>query len=217
VGSQSFKGLDRLALLLLALWPFMGGCSTWSMAVGAGATAATAASEERGLGRAVDDSRIGLAIQAKFLGNDAAMLAKVDVEVHEARVLLAGKVKTQESRIEAVRLAWQVDGVAEVINEIKLAEPVDTGQYLNDLWLAQELRTKILVDAKIRSVNYNIDCVGGTIYLMGVAQDQTELQRVIDHARDISYVRHVVSYVRLKNDPTRLVTPAANRPTAALP
>jgi osmotically-inducible protein OsmY len=203
--------------LLFLLWPLMGACSPWGMAVGAGATAATAASEERGLGQAVDDSRIGLAIQAKFLASDASMLAKVDVEVHEARVLLAGKVETRQSRIAAVRLAWQVDGVAEVINEIKLAEPVDTGQYLNDVWLAQELRTKILFDAQIRSVNYNIDCVAGTIYLMGVAQDQTELQRVIDHARDISYVRHVVSYVRLKNDPTRLATPGASRPMAALP
>jgi osmotically-inducible protein OsmY len=195
----------------------MAGCSPLGMAVGAGATAATAASEERGFGQAVDDSRIGLAIQAKFLGNDAAMLAKVDVEVHEARVLLAGRVERREIRIEAVRLAWQVGGVAEVINEIKLAEPEDNGQYLDDLWLAQKLRAKILLDAQIRSVNYNIDCVAGTIYLMGVAQDQTELQRVIDHARDISYVRHVVSYVRLKNDATRLATPAASRPMDGLP
>ena len=51
----------------------------------------------------------------------------------------------------------------------------------------------------MRSINYNVDCVGGTIYLIGVAQDQAELERVIDHARDISYVRRVVSYVRLKD------------------
>jgi osmotically-inducible protein OsmY len=211
------RALRRLAPLVFFLGPVMGGCSTWSMALGAGATAATAASEERGLGQAVDDSRIGLAVQAKFLASDAGMLAKVDVEVHEARVLLAGKVENRELRIEAIRLAWQVDGVAEVINEVQLAEPEDTGEYLNDLWVAQELRTKILFDSQIRSINYNIDCVTGTIYLMGVAQDQTELQRVIDHARDISYVRHVVSYVRLKNEPTRLAAPGPSRPTAALP
>ena len=58
----------------------------------------------------------------------------------------------------------------------------------------------------MRSINYNVDCVAGTIYLMGVAQDQAELQRVIDHARDISYVRNVVSFVRLKNDPARQQT-----------
>ena len=169
--------MSRLAYLVVVAAPLLAGCSPWGVAVGAGATAATAASQERGFGQAVDDNRIGLAIQAKLLDTGIGMLKKVDVEVHEARVLLAGRVETPALRIEAVRLAWQVDGVAEVINEIQIAEPVDTGQYMHDVWLAQQLRNKLLVDAKVRSVNYNIDCVAGTIYLMGVAQDQVELQR----------------------------------------
>jgi osmotically-inducible protein OsmY len=208
--------LQRLASLLLLLTPLLAACSPWGMAIGAGATAATAASEERGFGGAVDDTRIGLTIQADLLNADAGMLAKVDVEVHEGRVLLAGQVETAEMRLDAVRIAWQVEGVAEVINEIKVTEPVGTGQYLHDIWLAQELRNALLVDAEVRSVNYNVDCVAGTIYLMGVAQDKAELQRVIDHARDIPYVRRVVSYVRLKDDPARNPKVAA-KPGAAPP
>lgn len=187
------------------------------MAIGAKATTATAASEERGLGQAIDDNRIALAIQARMLGADAGMLAKVDVEVHERRVLLAGRVEKPAMRVQAVRLAWEVDGVAEVIDDIRIAEPEDFGQYMHDVWLAQELRGKLLLDSKVRSVNYNIDCVAGTIYLMGVAQDQAELQRVIDHARDISYVRQVVSYVRLKDDPPRAGKPGPVQPAAAVP
>jgi len=184
------------------------------MAVGAGATVANTASEDRGLGQAVDDDRIMLAIDAKLAGKDLGMLSKVDVEVHERRVLLAGRVETQALRVEAVRLAWQVDGVAEVINEIKVAEPEDAGEYMHDVWLAQELDAKLLVDSKVRSVNYNVDCVAGTIYLMGVAQNKAELQRVIDHARDIPYVREVVSYVRIKADKP---APAKGQPAAPKP
>ena len=209
--------MSRLAYLVVVAAPLLAGCSPWGVAVGAGATAATAASQERGFGQAVDDNRIGLAIQAKLLDTGIGMLKKVDVEVHEARVLLAGRVETPALRIEAVRLAWQVNGVAEVINEIQIAEPVDMGQYMHDVWLAQQLRNKLLVDAKVRSVNYNIDCVAGTIYLMGVAQDQVELQRVIDHARDISYVSRVVSHVRLKNDPVRQSAPAPQKPGTTQP
>ena len=209
--------MSRLAYLVVVAAPLLAGCSPWGVAVGAGATAATAASQERGFGQAVDDNRIGLAIQAKLLDTGIGMLKEVDVEVHEARVLLAGRVETPALRIEAVRLAWQVDGVAEVINEIQIAEPVDMGQYMHDVWLAQQLRNKLLVDAKVRSVNYNIDCVAGTIYLMGVAQDQVELQRVIDHARDISYVSRVVGHVRLKNDPVRQGAPAPQKPGTTQP
>jgi hypothetical protein len=48
---------------------------------------------------------------------------------------------------------------------------------------------------------------------MGVAQNKAELQRVIDHARDIPYVRQVVSYVRIK-EPAK---PAASQPAKPAP
>jgi osmotically-inducible protein OsmY len=34
---------------------------------------------------------------------------------------------------------------------------------------------------------------------MGVAQSQAEIDRVIGHAKNISYVRRVVNYVRVKD------------------
>ena len=103
--------------------------------------------------------------------------------------------------------------MVEVINEIKVTKSESVGEYLHDVWLAQTLRNDLLFDSRVRSINYNVDCVAGTIYLMGVAQNQAELQRVIDHARDISYVRNVISFVRLKNDPARQQTsiPPARR------
>jgi len=208
--------LGRLASLLLLFAPALAGCSPWGMAIGAGATVASTALQERGLGGAIDDNRIMLAIDSKFLGTDPGMLAKVDVEVHERRVLLAGRVPKPAQRVEAVRLAWQVDGVAEVINEIQVAEPEDVGDYMHDIWLAQRLHATLLLDAKVRAVNYNVDCVAGTIYLMGVAQNKAELQRVIDHARDIPYVHQVVSYVRIM-DPAKPAKPQPAKPQPAKP
>jgi osmotically-inducible protein OsmY len=209
--------LRAALLLLVALAPAVAGCSTTDLAIGAGATVATAASEERGLGQTADDNRIYLDIQARLLGAGEGMMTKVDVSVQEARVLLTGRVERPEMRVEAVRIAWQVDGVAEVIDRIEVAEPVGFGGYVDDLWIAEKLRAKILLDNHVRSINYNIDCVAGTIYLMGVAQDEAELQRVVDHARDVSYVRGVVSYVRLKNDQARDASPARVQPATTAP
>ena len=206
-----------LFLIVAVLAPAMAGCSTTDIVVGAGATMATAATEERGLGQAADDNRIALDIQARLVGAGQGMFTKVDVSVEEARVLLTGRVERPDMRVEAVRIAWQVDGVAEVINRIEVAETEDFGDYMDDLWIEEKLRAKILVDSHVRSINYSIDCVAGTIYLMGVAQDATELQRVIDHARDVPYVRAVVSYVRLKNDPKRWASTAGAQPATATP
>lgn len=196
------------ALMLLA------GCSAWDMTLSGGATAATAASEERGLGQAVNDNGIMLGIENGLLQTDGSLVTKVDVNVHEGRVLLAGQVDKPEDRVTVVKIAWQQANVVEVIDEIKVTGSESVGEYLHDAWLAQILRNDLLIDEKVRSINYNVDCVAGTIYLMGVAQNQAELQRVIDHARDISYVRNVISFVRLKNDPTRQQTSVPSQPPA---
>ncbi len=210
------RGLTLSHLVVLGLLPLLAGCTAWGMALGGGATAATAGSEERGFGQAVNDNGIMLGITNAMLQTDASMLHQVDVEVHEGRVLLAGRVDKPETRVTAVRLAWQQPNVVEVIDQIKVAESESLGEYAHDVWLAQELRNTLLIDSRVRSINYNVDCVAGTIYLMGVAQNQAELQRVIDHARDIPYVRGVVSFVRLKNDPARQ-QPVPVQPAAATP
>ncbi len=211
--------LPRLASLLgcCALFPLLTGCSPLDMTVSGGATVATAASEERGLGQAVNDNGITLGIANAMLQTDPGLVTTVDVEVHEGRVLLAGQVDKPEDRVTAVKLAWQQPNVVEVINEIKVTQSESVGEYVHDVWLAQTLRNDLLFDSRVRSINYNIDCVAGTIYLMGVAQNQAELQRVIDHARDISYVRNVISFVRLKNDPARQQTSIPPQPAVSNP
>jgi osmotically-inducible protein OsmY len=211
--------LPRLASLLgfCALLSSLAGCSPLDMTISGGATVATAASEERGLGHAVNDNGITVGITNAMLQTDPGLVITVDVEVHEGRVLLAGQVDKPEDRVTAVRLAWQQPNVVEVINEIKVTQSETVGEYLHDVWLAQTLRNDLLFDSRVRSINYNVDCVAGTIYLMGVAQNQAELQRVIDHARDISYVRNVISYVRLKNDPARQQTSVPPPPAVINP
>jgi osmotically-inducible protein OsmY len=212
--------LRRLTFPLIAsfaLSALLSGCSAWDMALSGGATVATAASEERGLRQSVNDNGIMLGIENDMLQDDPSMVINVSVEVHEGRVLLAGQVDKPENQITAVRIAWQQPNVVEVIDEIKVTQSETVGEYLHDVWLAQTLRNTLLVDSRVRSINYNVDCVAGTIYLMGVAQDQAELQRVIDHARDISYVRNVVSFVRLKNDPARLRSTIPVQPAATSP
>jgi osmotically-inducible protein OsmY len=53
-------------------------------------------------------------------------------------------------------------------------------------------------DKKILAINYSIETVNGIVYLIGIAQNQEELDRVIAHARAIDYVRQIKSHVRVK-------------------
>lgn len=186
---------------IIACMPILSGCV--GAAIGAGAIATTAAVQERGLRGAIDDTVIRARINSLWLGHDADMYRLVSLSVLEGRILLTGEVERAQMRIDAVRLTWQAEGVREVINEIKVTDEGSIGTYARDSWISAQLKSKLLFDKKILSINYSIETVGGAVYLMGIAQNQRELDRVTNHARTLRYVKRVVSYVRLKNDPRR--------------
>lgn len=189
-------------LLLFAGLP-LAACSPIGMAVGAGAGAGVAASEERGLGGAIGDTTIRAEINYKFLNADVALFRRVSTSVHEGRVLLMGIVPNAEALDAATRLTWQVAGVKEVINELHVAPDAEILDTVRDGWIAAELRTRLLFDKEVLAINYSVEAVGRVIYVLGVAQDGRELDRVIRTARDIPYVEGVVSHVLLKDDPRR--------------
>lgn len=187
-----------LPALMLVVAFGLTGCSAPGVIVGAGATVGVAAAQERTVGQAVDDTTININISSRMLQKDEALFRRVDVTVHQGRVLLTGSVPEPDERVEAVRLAWQVNGVKEILNEIQVNDTSGVLDYAKDTWITTQLRTKILGDREISDINYTIETVNGTVYLLGVAQDETELQRVAGHARNIRGVAKVVSHVQVK-------------------
>lgn len=199
---RALPGATALALAVLcALVLPLGGCSPIGTAIGAAAFTADLATQERGLYQGLDDHRMWIAINGRFALEDAKVLQQVHLQVQEGRVLLTGIVQKPEHRLIAVKAAWASPGVREVINEIKVAPDRDLGQVAQDEYLARRVWTKLFIDRAVRANNYSIECIDSVVYLIGVGQDQAEVQRVIDHARDVPYVRRVENYVRLKSDP----------------
>ena len=179
----------------------LGACGPTSF-VGAGAMAGNAAMQERGFVKTFDDTATEAKINADLIQHSADLFVDVSVEVYEGRVLLTGDVEKPDARIEAVRIAWSVNGVREVINEIQIRDTSDLLDAARDRWTTAQLSTRITLDKKIKGVNYSIETVNQTVYVMGIAQNQAELDRVRNHARQLSYVRRVVTHVRLKSDST---------------
>src|SRR5262245_7955931 len=189
------------ASLILVVFGALAACSPVGTAVGAAAFTADLATQERGLYQGLDDHRMWIAINARFAAVDLAMAQQVHLQVQEGRVLLTGGVQKPEHRLQAVKAAWEEPGVREVINKIEVDRSRDLGQMTQDEYLARRVWLKLFIDRAVRANNYSVECIDNVVYLIGVGQDQAEVQRVIDHARDVAYVRGVKSYVRLKTDP----------------
>ena len=179
----------------------MQGCAAVGVATGVGATAGVAAAQEGGISRAASDAVIQTKINDLWFRHDVEMFTKLDMTINNGRVLLTGVVQNPEHRVEAVRLAWQPEGVKQVINEITVADSDGITGYARDAWITSRLRTALIFDKNVLSVNYSIDTVKRVVYLMGYAQDQAELNRVMEIARTMRDVKQVVSYVKLVGEP----------------
>ena len=137
-------------------------------------------------------------VRTKILEADNQLFNDVGVEVYEGQVLLTGRVPNEEKRAEAVRISWSVVDVKDVINEVAVSEN-PFSDLANDTWITTKLKSKMTFDKDILAINYSIETVGAVIYLIGIAQDKAELQRVLNHARSIDYVKRVVNHVRIKD------------------
>jgi len=192
----------------------LSGCA--GMIAGGAAAVGVAAVKEGGLKSSATDLRIQTEINDLWLRHDIDIFTKLDLTVNQGRVLITGIVQNPEHRVDAVRLAWKVKGVKQVINEIKIAESTGFTGYLSDAWISARIRSGLTIDKDVQNLNYTIDTVDGVVYLMGVAQSREELNRVIERARTTNGVDRVVSYVKIAGDdiaPANVSAPIKTAPT----
>ena len=193
---QLDQTMNKFLLLFLSLFLF--GCGPSLVTTGA-KTVIGQNQDEKSFGESWDDVSIKLGIKEKYFSYDATLFTKIDVEVELGVVLLTGVVPFGDMRLEAVRLAWQQEGVVEVLNEIS----IDTGYGLDDIakdkFISTQLFTAVLGDREIKKFKYDHEVQKQVIYLFGVSNDQNEINRVIDHAKSIKGVVDVINYIQPRN------------------
>ena len=186
------------AIFLLLASFCLSGCA--SAILGVGTAAVAASTTEKGFSTSVADTQIYAKLTDRFIKTNVSLVTAVDVSVNDGAVLLTGKVKTPEEKILTTRLAWEIRGVREVVNELQVADSSSIKDIAKDLAASATLRTKLITDSDISSLNFSIDVVNGTVYLSGVAANADEMNRVVAHARDVRFTQQVVSYIILQTD-----------------
>ncbi|MGB2437222.1 MAG: BON domain-containing protein [Candidatus Puniceispirillales bacterium] len=124
----------------------------------------------------------------------------IKIDVNIGSVLLTGDVEEPEQAVKAVQLAWQVNGVIEVINEIDVNNKASIKDRAKDLASEAQLRGKLITDPDISSLNYSIDVVNGVVYLSGIAGSEDEMNLVINHAQELRFGTTVINYIRITED-----------------
>ena len=193
----------------------LGGCAGLLVVGGLGAAAGSgyAAAQERGVDGAINDFTVKTEIERAFLQTNPLIQQGVTTTVYNGRVLLTGRVDRPEMKAEAKRVASAVAGVRTLYDEIEVAPPEGVWDDTKDAWITARVRSELVLDPNIRSGNYTINTENGSVYLIGSARSQDELDRAARIARYIAGVKRVVSYVEIRSGgPVAAARPAAFAP-----
>lgn len=210
-----FSGVRAVGVAVVAALG-VAACTPVGVVAGAGATAGTAAVDERGIVGTATDVRIRGEINGAWARIDPFAFSGVGLLIRGGRVVLTGTVETEERYRQAVETVKAVKGVTDIYVHIRVAGG-GVLSYASDAGIVFDMRRAIFLDKSIVSLNYDIDASGQTLYLLGIAQDDSERQRVLIHARRISGVRQIVDYIILKEEYQALQgqKPAPSAPAAA--
>ena len=194
--NQTKMHSSRLTIFIIIILGFLlNGCAP--AAITAGIAGVAASESEKGLGTTINDTIIHAAITESMFKKDVNKFLGVKIRVDDGVILLTGKVENPQTRIEATRISWEPRGVIEVVNEIQVSEKSSIKDIAKDLAASTTIKSKLVADKNIKSINFNVDVVNGIAYLSGVARTQKEMNLVLAYTKETLYINQLVNYIQL--------------------
>lgn len=181
------------AIVLTATFSLVSACGPQSVAL----DLATAAAEFRNSSEIIDDASIKAKILKDMTGLDTKNLIAVNVDPHQGRVMLSGAVKSADVKTKVGEFAKAQPEVKAVYNDIVVTDEGGLKQSANDLTIKGKLKAQLLGEKGVSSINYIYQVVNGYVFVVGVAESQAELDKVLQIARGIADVRQVVPHIRV--------------------
>ncbi len=221
VSEPGGRAVSRFRSIVGGAWvlalPFaLGGCPAAIVGgLAAAGGAGYAANQERGVGGSVDDFAIKTNIESAWIKANPRLQADLNVTVYEGRTLLTGSASNPEMKAQAKEIASRVPGVRAVYDEIEVGPPEGVWEGTKDAWITSRLRTELVFNSAVRSVNYTIETVNKSVYLIGSARSQAELDSATTMARNTPDVKRVVSFVEIRPGIPVAAQPAAPPPSSS--
>jgi len=151
----------------------------------------------RSVGTQIDDSIMQKNLSAKMLILNKKYLFSVNSKVLDGRIFLTGKVDDPEEKLKLTKMAWEIQGVRSVRNDIKVKEDFNFKQSAKDLLITSQLRAALILNKNIKASNYQIDTYKKRIYIYGISITSNEKEEVINEAKQILDVKNVIASILL--------------------
>ena len=159
------------------------------------------------------DAGITTKVKSKLAADDTVKAYQIDVDTKEKVVTLSGNVDSEAAKDQAVALARQVEGVADVVDNITVAggsaalpgeggapptagegDPATVGAVLDDAAITAAVKAKLMGDPLVGGLKIDVDTRDGMVSLTGDnMKSQAEIDQAIQLARQTEGVKDVDS------------------------
>ena len=178
---------NNFAIILLLI--FLTTSCVGTSSQGVFGTGVSVALDPRSIGTQIDDNIMQKNLSGKLLLKDKKYVLSINAKVLDGRIFLTGTVDNPEEKLQITKMAWEINGVRSVKNDIIIKEEFNFKQSAKDLLITSQLRTALIFNKNIKSTNYNIDTYKKKIYIYGIAQTKDEQKEVVKEAKAILDVK----------------------------
>ncbi|STO63283.1 outer membrane lipoprotein [Haemophilus parahaemolyticus] len=170
------------------------GCITTAVVTTA-AVAGKVATDPRSAGTQVDDEILEEKV-AQNLNNDAQLKTetRINVVVYNGKVLLIGQAPNYTAAETAKNIAAGVEGVKEVVNEIRTGEVIRASQVAIDSWITTTIKSKLLLNGEVKTTEVKVITENGEVFLIGKLS-HTQADAATEVARNVRGVSKVVKVI----------------------
>ena len=131
-------------------------------------------------------------VEAALEANDKVKAGEIDVQTREGIVYLNGVVETAEARREAGRVAWRVEGVTGVANDLTVGERT-VGSWVDDVVISSKVKSQLISNSKIKAGDIDVSSSQGVVTLIGRVSSKeikTDAERIARATKGVKNVNN---------------------------
>ena len=167
---------------------------------GVGAIAFSSSAQEKGFGTSLNDKVIYVKLRNAIYDWNPSVSENLSLSVDNGSILVTGKLKNIDTKVQLTKIIWEINGVKEVNNKVQISETNNFKNIAKDLASLGEIKARLMASKKLNSLNYSIDVVNNIAYISGIASSEEEISIVTQIAQEARFVKEVQNFVRVNKD-----------------
>ena len=167
---------------------------------GVGAIAFSSSAQEKGLGTSINDKVIYVKLRNAIYDWNPSVSENISISVDNGSILVTGKLKNIDTKVQLTKIIWEVNGVKEVNNKVQISETNNFKNIAKDLASLGEIKARLMASKKLNSLNFSIDVVNNIAYISGIASSEEEISIVTQIAQEARFIKEVQNFVKVNKD-----------------